>query len=138
MKGQTDTQRFARYQAIVDALLATETFQKADIYPSFPSEERMFIGRVIRELVQDSYLSQNGSKSNPTYSWTESKKDFNPGRWIDQRVFTATVKRSPSSDRPRERLLRLGPADLKTSELLAILVFRDRDAGNKVSCGRPL
>ena len=32
------------------------------------------------------------------------------------------MKRSPSSDRPRERLLRLGPAELKISELLAILV----------------
>ena len=138
MKGQTDTQRFARYQAIVDALLATETFQKADIYPSFPSEERMFIGRVIRELVQDSYLSRNGSKSNPTYSWTESKKDFNPGRWIDQRVFTPTVKRSPSSDRPRERLLRLGPADLKTSELLAILVRAGQQGESAMQVGEKL
>ena len=123
MKGsRSDTERFARYQAVVDAILAKESFRKSEIYLFFKDDERSFIGRIIRELVQDGYLSQNGAMSKPLYSWTEKKKDFNPGRWIDQRVFTPTVKRSPSSDRPRERLLRLGPAELKTAELLAILV----------------
>jgi DNA repair protein RadC len=122
MKTRSDAERFARYQALVDALLAKESFRKSDIYPSFKPEEKIFIGRVISELTKDGYLSQNGIKSNPFFSWTEKKKTFTLGRWIDQRVFTPTVKRSPSSDRPRERLLRLGPAQLKTSELLAILV----------------
>jgi DNA repair protein RadC len=122
MKPRSDAERFARYQAIVDALLAKESLHKADLYPSFKPEEKMLISRGIHELLEDGFLSQNGAKSKPLYSWTEKKKNFNPGRWIDQRVFAPTVKRSPSPDRPRERLLRLGPAQLKTSELLAILV----------------
>jgi DNA repair protein RadC len=138
MKSHSDTERFARYQAIVDALLAKESFQKSDIHSSFEPEEKSFIGRVIRELVQDRYLSQNGQKSNPSFSWTESKKHFNPGRWIDQRVFTPTVKRSPSSDRPRERLLRLGPAELKTSELLAILVRAGQQGESAMQVGEKL
>ena len=138
MKGQTDTQRFARYQAVLDALVPQESFHKSDIYPSFQPQERMFMGRVIRELVQDRYLNQNGKKSNPTYSWTENKADFNPGRWIDQRVFTPTVKRAPSSDRPRERLLRLGPAELKTGELLAILVRAGQQGESAVQVGEKL
>jgi len=119
---RSDTERFARYQAVVDALLGKESFCKPDVYPDFKSEEKSFIGRVVKELVQDGYLSVDGRRTKPSYTWTKKKADFNPGRWIDQRVFTPTVKRSPSSDRPRERLLRLGPAELKTSELLAILV----------------
>ena len=138
MKGQTDTQRFARYRAVVDALLARDTFCKSDIYPSFQSEERAFIGRVIRELVQEDFLSRKGLKSKPSFSWTENKKDFNPGRWIDQRVFTPTVKRAPSSDRPRERLLRLGPAELKTSELLAILVRAGQQGESAMQAGEKL
>jgi DNA repair protein RadC len=122
MKARSDAERFARYQSIVDALLAKESLHKADLYPSFKPEEKMLIGRIIHELLGDGFLIQNGAKSMPLYSWTEKKKDFNAGRWIDQRVFAPTVKRSPSPDRPRERLLRLGPAQLKTSELLAILV----------------
>ena len=135
---RSDTERFARYQAVLDALVAKESFQKANIYPSFSPEEKAFIGRIISELTKDGYLSQNGLKSNPSFSWTEKKKDFNPGRWIDQRVFTAAVKRSPSSDRPRERLLRLGPAELKTSELLAILVRAGQQGESALQVGEKL
>ena len=138
MKARSDAERFARYQAVVDALLAKESFRKSDIHPSFKPEEKTFIGRIIHDLLQDGYLGQNGAKSKPLYSWTEKKKSFNPGRWIDQRVFTPTVKRSPSSDRPRERLLRLGPAELKTSELLAILVRAGLQGESAMQVGEKL
>jgi DNA repair protein RadC len=139
MKGsRSDSERFARYQAVLDAICAKESFSKSEIYPSFKPEEKAFIGRVISELAKEGYLSQNGAKSSPSFSWTEKKKDFNPGRWIDQRVFTAAVKRSPSSDRPRERLLRLGPAELKTSELLAILVRAGQQGESAMQVGEKL
>lgn len=137
-KAQPDTERFARYQAVVEAILAKESFRKSELHAIFKPEEKTFIGRVISELTQDGYLSQTGLKSNPSFSWTERKKDFNPGRWIDQRVFTPTVKRSPSSDRPRERLLRLGPAELKTSELLAILVRAGLQGESAMQVGEKL
>jgi DNA repair protein RadC len=138
MKARSDAERFARYQAIVDALLAKEYLHKADLYPSFKPEQKMLIGRIIHELLEDGFLSQNGAKSRPLYSWTEKKKNFNPGRWIDQRVFAPTVKRSPSLDRPRERLLRLGPAQLKTSELLAILVRAGLHGESAIQVGEKL
>lgn len=122
MKTSSDEVRFARYQSVVNTLLANESFKKPDIYGALKGEQRVFIGKVIGELVRDGYLARNGSKSDPNYSWSEKKIRFNSGHWIDQRVFAPTVKRSPSVDRPRERLLRLGPAELKTSELLAILI----------------
>jgi DNA repair protein RadC len=121
-KSQSDAERFARYQTVLDALLCQHSFLKQDAYKTLQSEEPVFIGRVIADLVRDGYLNKDGNKSNPSLSWTEKKGDFNPGRWIDQHIFSPSVKRSPSSDRPRERLLRLGPAELKISELLAILV----------------
>jgi DNA repair protein RadC len=137
-KAKSDTERFARYQAVLDAVVAKESFRKPEIYPSFEPEEKAFIGRVISELEHDGYLSQDGAKANPSFSWTEKKTDFNPGRWIDQHVFTPTVKRGPSSDRPRERLLRLGPAELKTSELLAILVRAGLHGESAVQAGEKL
>lgn len=137
-KPKSDTERFARYQAVLDALVGRESFRKLEIYPSFKPEEKAFIGRAISELGHDGYLSQIGAKSRQSFSWTEKKRDFNPGRWIDQRVFTPTVKRSPSSDRPRERLLRLGPAEMKTSELLAILVRAGLHGESAVQAGEKL
>ena len=122
MKARSDSERFQRYKSVVEILFSKGSFQKSDIYQALKIEEKTFIGRVINELVRDGYLTEDGLKTRPHFSWSEKREGFNAGRWIDQRVFTATVKRSPSADRPRERLLRLGPAELKTSELLAILI----------------
>ena len=92
---------------MVNVLLAKDFFHKPEIYNALKDEEKAFIGRVISELERDGYLTKTGLKTKPQYSWSGKKEGFNVGRWIDQRVFTATVKRSPSDDRPRERLLRL-------------------------------
>jgi DNA repair protein RadC len=122
MKTISDADRFKRYQSVVNILLSNKSFQKPHIYDFLKNEKPVFIGRVIGELVKDGYLTDSGSKTNPQYSWSAKRGELNAGRWIDQRVFTPTVKRSPSTDRPRERLLRLGPSELKISELLAILI----------------
>ena len=122
MKADPDVKRFLRYQSVIDVLYAKNSFRKPDIYKTFQTEKPHFIGRVIKELMRDGYLINAGAKTNPQYLWSAKREEFNFGRWIDQRVFTPTVKRSPSIDRPRERLLRLGPSELKTSELLAILI----------------
>ncbi|MEE8415180.1 MAG: DNA repair protein RadC [Desulfobacterales bacterium] len=138
MKTRTDTERFARYQSVVNLLLTKDSFYKLDIYEALGDEEKAFIGRVISELVQDGYLTQNGLKSKPLYLWSEKKDKLDEGRWIDNLVFTATVKRSPWSDRPRERLLRLGPSELKTSELLAILIRSGLQGESAVQAGEKL
>jgi len=121
-KIDTDIKRFERYQSVVNVLLAKNYFRKSEIYEYLKDVKPQFIGRVIGELMRDGYLTNSGSKTKPQYSWSAKRDEFNEGRWIDQRVFTATVKRSPYIDRPRERLLRLGPSELKISELLAILI----------------
>ena|GEM_PF-2400830 len=135
MKTQPDAERFARYQSVVNVLLRKDSFHKPEIYEALEDEKRAFIGKVISELIRDGYLTEDGLKSKPLYSWSEKKARFNANRWVDQRVFTPTVKRSPSSDRPRERLLRLGPAKLKTSELLAILIRSGLHGESAVQAG---
>ncbi|MEW6327068.1 MAG: DNA repair protein RadC [Thermodesulfobacteriota bacterium] len=138
MKTQPDTQRFARYQSVINILLAHDSFHKSDIYEALKDEKAAYIGRIIGELVHDGYLTRAGLKTKPRYSWSAKKDGFNAGRWIDQRVFTATVKRSPTDDRPRERLLRLGPAGLKVSELLAILIRSGLQGESALQAGERL
>ena len=122
MKIDPDIKRFARYQSVINILLIKDSFCKSEIYESLKEEKPQFIGRIISDLVKDGYLTKSGLKTKPQYSWSAKRDELNAGRWIDQRVFTPTVKRSPSIDRPRERLLRLGPSELKISELLTILI----------------
>lgn len=122
MKIDRDIKRFTRYQSVINILLTKDSFCKSEIYESLKEEKPQFIGRIISDLVKDGYLTKSGLKTKPQYSWSAKRGELNAGRWIDQRVFTPTVKRSPSTDRPRERLIRLGPSELKISELLAILI----------------
>ena len=137
-KNRSDTERFSRYQSVVDILFAKDGFSKAEIYTLLKDEDRNFIGRIINELVREGYLAEDGVKSIPVYSWTDKREKFESGRWIDQKVFTATVKRSPSEDRPRERLLRLGPSEMKTSELLAILIRSGLHGESAMQAGEKL
>jgi DNA repair protein RadC len=138
MKTDPDVKRFLRYQSVIDVLYTKNSFCKPEIYKAFETENPQFIGRVIGELIRDGYLTNSGSKAKPKYSWSTKKEEFNPGRWIDQRVFTPTVKRSPSADRPRERLLRLGPSELKVSELLAILIRSGLQGESAMQAGERL
>lgn len=138
LKTHPDAERFARYQSVVNVLLDKDSFHKADIYEALKDEKAAFISRVISVLVRDGYLNKAGIKTNCEYSWSAKKKEFNAGRWIDQQVFTATVKRSPSIDRPRERLLRLGPSSLKISELLAILIRSGLQGESALQAGEKL
>jgi len=138
MKTRSDSERFLRYQSVIDILLTKESFHKHEIYEALQGENKAFIGRVIRELIQSGYLAEDGKKSKPLFTWTDNKKELIPGRWIDQKIFSPTVKRSPSIDRPRERLLRLGPAELKTSELLAILIRVGLRGESAVQAGEKL
>jgi DNA repair protein RadC len=138
IKIDPDIKRFVRYQSVVNTLLAKDSFDKSYIYNALKNEKSQFIGRVISELERDGYLTKAGIRAKPQYSWSEKKEKFNPGRWIDQHVFTATVKRTPSIDRPRERLIRLGPSELKTSEVLAILIRSGLQGESAIQDGEKL
>lgn len=138
VKIDPDIKRFTRYQSVVNILLNKDSFNKPDIYAVLKDEKPAFIGRVITELNRDGYLTKSGSRGKPQYSWSANKEGFNAGRWIDQRVFTTTVKRAPSIDRPRERLLRLGPSELKTSELIAILIRSGLQGESAMQAGEKL
>jgi len=83
MKATSDTKRFARYQSVVNVLLAKDSFHKSDIYDALKDEKKAFIGRVISELERDGYLTKTGLKTKPQYFWSAKKEGFNAGRWID-------------------------------------------------------
>ncbi len=138
MRTRSDTDRFSRYQSVVNFLLAKDSFRKTDIYEVLKDEKKIFIGRIIEDFVREEYLTKDGFKTNPQYSWSAKKEGFNALRWIDQRISTFAVKRSPSVDRPRERLLRLGPSALKISELLAILIRSGIQGESALQAGEKL
>ncbi|MHC4687639.1 MAG: hypothetical protein ACYTEW_25525 [Planctomycetota bacterium] len=54
-KTQSDTERFARYQSVLNILLSIDSFDKAEIYQALKDEKKAFIGRTIGELVRNGY-----------------------------------------------------------------------------------
>jgi len=127
-----------RYQSVVNSILAKDRLCKFDIYEVLKYEKKAFIGRVVSALVKEGYLTKVGSKTNTQYFWSEKREVFNAGQWIDRQVFTATVKRSPFVDRPRERLLKEGPPHLKIAELLAILIRSGLQGESAMQAGERL
>ena len=73
MKPNSDIKRFARYQAVLTALLAVDSFRKLEIYEILRDEKPSFIGRVIGDLVKDGYLV---NASRPKWFWWNV---FKPG-----------------------------------------------------------
>ncbi len=138
MKNRSDKDRFSRYQLVVNLLLAKDSFRKTDAYESLKNEKKAFVGRVIENLVRDGYLTGDGFRGKSQYSWSVKKEEFNAARWINGRISTPAVKRSPSMDRPRERLLRVGPSGLKISELLAILIRSGIQGESAMQAGEKL
>ncbi len=133
-----DTQRFLRYQRVIETLLELDNFRKEDVYESLADEKRSFVGRIMGDLQREGHLARKTAKGAKVFSWSKNKDNFNMGRWIDQRVFSPAVKRSPHDQRPRERLLRLGPEFLKTSELLAILIRSGLPGESAVQAGEKI
>lgn len=138
IKIDPDIKRYTRYQSVINILLTKDSFSKPEIYGSLKEEKPQFIGRIINDMVKEGYLSNSGPKTSSSFFWSNKREEFNPGRWIDQRVFTGTVKRAPSIDRPRERLIQGGPAGLKTSELLAILIRSGVPGESAIQAGEKL
>jgi len=131
-----DADRIERYQRVILALPENQPFRKADIFEAIKEDFPIYIGRVINELTQDGFLRK--SKADKKYSWTNKKNIFNIDTWVKHRVLSPTVTRSPSLDRPRERLLRLGPSELKTAELLAVLIRSGLQGESAVQAGEKL
>jgi DNA repair protein RadC len=135
---QSDSERFMKYQSVLNILLSKNHFRKPDIYKSLKDEKKAFIGRVVSGLVKEGFLARAGAKANSSYSWSAKREDFKAGQWIDRQVLTATVTRSPSADRPRERLLKEGASHLKISELLAILIRSGLQGESAMQAGEKL
>jgi len=135
MKPSSEIERFLRYQRVLDALFKLDAFHKEDAYKAAPDEERVFVGRLIGELERDGHLVRERARGGPVFSWSGNKAQFNVGRWIDHRVYSPSVKRSPNDQRPRERLLQAGPEALKTAELLAILIRSGLPGESAVQAG---
>lgn len=132
---QQDKARYDRYESVLHVLTSAAEFSLDQVKERCGPERPAFVTTVVRGLEKDGILERFGLKTRPSYRWRTPPQTFAPSEWLMNRVFGARIKRAPQGDRPRERLLAHGAAQLRTAELLAILVRSGRPGESALQCG---
>ena len=76
--------------------------------------------------------------SGDDFFWNADRGEFSATRWLDEKLFGNQIKTTPRDERPRERLLAQGAEQLRTSELLAILIRSGRPGESAVMAGQKI
>lgn len=126
--------RYQRYKTIIDLAVDSNHFQIQDIKAGCAGEQPAFVTRVIRELEKEGWLVREDAGSS-IYRWNQGRGPFEVNKWLDGIIFGDQIKESPEQERPRERLLIHGAEQLRTSELIAILVRSGRPGESAVKAG---
>ena len=132
---KTEAQRIERYNKVLAAVMVDAEFSSAQVKRACADEKPVFVTRMLNQLEADGYLERTPPKARPRFRWRTDRSQFSPAVWIDSRVYNNRIKRAPESDRPRERLLVLGAPELRTAELLAILVRSGRAGESALQAG---
>jgi DNA repair protein RadC len=134
----TDEKRYQRYEQVVTAALAAESFSLSDVKDACAEEYPGLVTRIVGELEQDGLLRRSGPKSRPTFRWIRDRRDFSAKDWTDSKIHCDRITQAPKEERPRERLLANGAPSLKTAELLAILVRKGRRGQSALQIGEKI
>lgn len=129
--------RYERYKTVVQYAASLTTLDLDQIKLACQPEQPGFVTRVIRELASSGWLVGDESIDS-LYRWNRNRGPFFPERWLDEKIFGSQIAHSPADERPRERLLRLGAADLKNSELIAILIRSGRPGESAIEAGEKI
>ena len=129
-----DEERYQRYYRILTAAAASDEFSVADVKAACADEQPAYVTRVISDLKKGDWVQPLDGKSR-RFRWATQRDESVLEQWARSQVFTNRMTRSPVEERPRERLLRLGAANLRTAELLAILVRSGRKGVTALQAG---
>lgn len=132
---ESDTQRFERYHRVLTALVQYAEFPSAKVRLLCAEEKPAFVTRVVRELTKDGLLGSSGEGKLAVYAWRCDRAEFSLKQWIESKVYNDRLTRAPVEDRPRERLLALGADELRTAELVAILIRTGRAGESALQAG---
>jgi len=134
----SERKRYQRYLQVVDQACRFDTFSLDELKDRCGDERPAFVTRLVHQLEQDGLLARSGPPGKPSFRWSGGRAEFSPARWVEAKFFGGSLSRSPASDRPRERLLARGPADLRLAELLAILIRSGRPGESALQAGEKI
>lgn len=130
------TKRYDRYRPVITLVAGQSTFDIASVKQACDPEKPAFVTRIVNELVEQGWLLRESELG--SYCWNAGRGEFSPTKWLDEKLYGDQIKAGPEQDRPRERLLALGAENLKSSELMAILIRSGRPGESAVAAGAKL
>ena len=129
-------ERREKYAEVLRAIENLDEFTTQEIRSRCVEAKASFITRLLKQLQREGVLQTRVGTERETYLWTGLKVSFVYEEWIARQLDGNQVTQSPLEERPRERLLKLGAGNLRTSELLAILIRSGRKGESAVQAGQ--
>ena len=130
--------RRSRFERAFEPILARDEFSDDEVVEHCREESAQFVRHFLKQLTQDCVLLSIREKKRVQYRWIEDRHSFSWSSWIDRQVFGKQLTQTPIDERPRERLLKLGAEQLRTAELLAILIRTGRPGESALDAGERL
>ncbi len=132
---QSATDRFDRLEKILTMLVAQQEFTLDTVRQRLGDQSPRLLANVVRELASQGHLCETGKGA---FRWAQDAREFPCRTWLEKRVYNAQLPQTPVADRPRERLLAHGAAELRTAELLAILIRSGRAGESALQAGEKI
>ena len=130
----TESTRYQRLRPVIEYLHGEPALDLDAVKQHFHEEQPAFLTRIVNELASQGWLVRESP--NVPFVWNETKGSFSIAKWLDRKLYGAQIKASPEQDRPRERLLAVGADQLRTAELVAILVRSGLPGESAVMAGQ--
>lgn len=132
----TKDDRRSKLNEVILLIESRARFRREEIQFLCREAHPTFVTLVLNQLQNEGVLVREIIEGESCYVWAD--KEFRSSHWIERQIVGDQVNQLPSDERPRERLLELGAAELKTSELLAILIRSGRKGESAVQAGKRL
>jgi DNA repair protein RadC len=136
MRTQQDQQRRAKLHEVIALIEGRARFRREEIQFLCREANPTFVTKVLNQLQQEGILERELLSGEAYYVW--KNEQFTPAQWIDRQIVGDQVNQLPTEERPRERLLSLGAAELTTGELLAVLIRSGRKGESAIQAGKRL
>ena len=136
-----------RLEEIFDLIVERRVFRVQEIQFLCSQSPPSFVEEALQLLASSGALSDRLSGEQTTYQWREDPESFEVDSWIKKQTKVRVANNGasgtqipdmPPEERPRERLLTYGANQLKTSELLAILIRAGVKGESAIQSGQRL
>ncbi len=122
MPKSEDHQRRKKLREVISVISERSEFRRREVQFLCSEAKPAFVTKVLKQLKDEGVLRSFEQDNEEHFRWAEEVEKFASDEWIEQQIAGTQVTQLPSEERPRERLLELGPQQLRNSELFAILI----------------